>query len=44
MANKKRRKQKPAARPSRIEALTGDILAGTISGLIVAAILRLLDW
>lgn len=41
MANKKRRKRKPAARPSGMDS---HILAGTISGLITAAILKLLDW
>lgn len=44
MKNKKRRKQKPTAHPNRMEALAGDILAGTISGLITAAILKLLGW
>lgn len=44
MANKKRRRRKPTARPNRMEALAADILAGTISGLITAAILKLLDW
>ena len=44
MANKKRRRRKPTAQPSRMEALAGDILAGTISGLITAAILKLLNW
>lgn len=44
MANKKRRRQKPTARPNRMKALAGDILAGTISGLITAAILKLLNW
>lgn len=41
---KKRRKPKQAAQPDRIQALAGDILTGTISGLITAAILRLLGW
>ena len=43
MANKKRRKRKPTARPNRMESLAVNILAGTISGLITAAILKLLD-
>lgn len=41
---KKRRRQKPTARPKRMETLAGDILAGTVSGLITAAIIRLLNW
>jgi hypothetical protein len=41
---KKRRRQKPTAQPKRMESLAADILAGTISGLITAAILKLLDW
>lgn len=41
---KKRRRQKPTARPGRMETLAGDILSGTIAGLITAAILRLLKW
>ncbi len=44
MANKKRRKRKPTARPDRMDSLVANILAGTISGLITAAILKLLDW
>ncbi len=43
MGKKKRRRRKPTA-PSRMESLAADILAGTISGLITAAILKLLDW
>lgn len=43
MSKKKRRRKKPTA-PSRMEQLAADILAGTISGLITAAILKLLDW
>ena len=43
MSKKKRRRRKPTA-PSRTESLAADILAGTISGLITAAILKLLDW
>ncbi len=41
---KKRRRRKTAAQPNRMEAIAADILAGTISGLITAAILTLLDW
>ena len=44
MSKKKRRKPKQAAQSSRMETLAGDILTGTISGLITAAILRLLGW
>lgn len=44
MGKKMRRKHKQAAQPERIERLAADILAGTISGLITAAILRLLHW
>lgn len=41
---KKRRKPKPAAQPSRMDGFPADILAGIISGLITAAILKLLNW
>ena len=41
---KKRRRQKPTARVTRREQLAADILAATISGLITAAILKLLNW
>lgn len=41
---KKRRRRKPATPPNRMESLAADILAGTISGLITAAILKLLGW
>ena len=41
---KKRRRQKPTAQPNRLQVLADTILAGTISGLITAAILKLLDW
>lgn len=44
MAKKKRRKRKPTAQPNRMEALAGDILAGTISGLIITAIFKSLGW
>ena len=41
---KKRRQHQPSTQPKRMEQLAADILAGTISGLITAAILRMLDW
>lgn len=41
---KKRRRQKPTARPKRMESVAADILTGIVSGLITAAILKLLDW
>lgn len=41
---KKRRRKKPTTPPSRMESLAADILAGTISGLIVLAIQKLLNW
>lgn len=44
MSKKKRRRRKPTARPERMKQLASDILAGTVSGLITAAILKLLDW
>lgn len=44
MSKKKRRRRKPTARPSRKVDFLADILAGTISGLIVLAIQKLLDW
>lgn len=40
---KKRRRHKPTARPSRMASLAADILAGTISGLIVLAVEKLLN-
>ena len=43
MSKKKRRRRKPTARPSRKVDFLADILAGTVSGLITAAILKLLD-
>ena len=42
MGNKKRRRKKPAALARK--QIAADILAGTISGLIVLAIQKLLDW
>ena len=44
MAKKKRRRHKPTAQPNRLQVLADTILAGTISGLITAAILKLLNW
>ena len=44
MSKKKRRKRKPTAQPNRMEGFAADILTGIISGLITAAILKLLDW
>lgn len=46
MANgkKKRRRHKPTAQPKRMDSLADNILAGIISGLIVLAIQKLLDW
>ncbi len=44
MSKKKRRRRKPTAQPNRMKNLASDILAGTISGLITAAILKLLNW
>lgn len=41
---KKRRRPKPTAQPDRMTSLAADILAGAVSGLITAAILRLLKW
>ena len=43
-AKRKRRRKKPTTQPSRMESLTADILAGTISGLLVLAIQKLLNW
>ena len=40
----KRRRQKPTAVRERMRDLTIDILSGLLSGLITAAILKLLDW
>ena len=41
---KKRRRPKPATPPNRMESFLADILTGIISGLITAAILKLLGW
>jgi len=43
MGKKKRRRKKPTA-PSRMESIAADILAGIVSGLITAAILKWLGW
>ena len=40
----KRRRQKPTAFSERMTDLTVDILSGLISGLLTAAILKLLGW
>lgn len=44
MSKKKRRRRKPTARPERMKQLGTDILAGTVSGFIVLAIQKLLNW
>lgn len=44
MSKKKRRRRKPTAWPERMKQLGADILAGTVSGLIVLAIQKLLNW
>ena len=44
MAKKKRRRHKPTARAKRMEQFAADILAATISGLIVLAVQKLLNW
>ena len=41
---KKRRRHKPSAQPKRMESLADNILAGTISGLITAAFIKMLGW
>ena len=41
---KKRRRRKPTARAKRMEQFAADILAATISGLIVLAVQKLLNW
>ena len=42
MAKKKRRRRRPTAQARK--QLAADILAGTISGLIVLAVQKLLNW
>lgn len=44
MDKKKRRRQKPTANPERVKNIATVILAGTISGLIVLAVQKLLNW
>ena len=44
MGKKKRRRHKPTAQPNRLQVLADTILAGTISGLIVLAVQKLLNW
>ena len=44
MASKKRRRHKPTAQPKSMESLADTILAGVISGLVVLAIQKLLNW
>jgi len=44
MAKKKRRRRRPTAQPYRMESFLADLLAGIISGLTTAAILKLLNW
>lgn len=44
MRNKKSRRLKPATLPDWIRPILLDILSGTISGLITAAVLKLLGW
>ena len=44
MSKKKRRRHKPTARAKRMEQFAADILAATISGLIVLAVQKLLNW
>ena len=41
---KKRRRHKPTARAKRMEQFAADILAATLSGLIVLAVQNLLNW
>lgn len=41
---KKRRRRKPTAGAKKMEGLAADILAGTIAGIITAAIIKLLGW
>lgn len=44
MSKKKRRRHKPTARAKRTGQFAADILAATISGLIVLAVQKLLNW
>ena len=44
MAKKKRRRRRPTARAKRMGQFAADILAATISGLIVLAVQKLLNW
>ena len=44
MSKKKRRRHKPTARAKRMEQFAADILAATISGLVVLAVQKLLNW
>ena len=46
MSVKKKHRKAPrlTVQPNMIRSLAADIIAGTISGLITAAILKLLDW
>jgi len=46
MAKKKqkRRRSKPTAQTGRMEQFASDVLSAIISGLITAAILKMLDW
>jgi len=43
MGKKKRRRKKPTA-PRRMDSVPADILAGIVSGLVTAAILKWLKW
>ncbi len=44
MRNKKSRRLKPATLPDWMKTLALDILSGTLSGLITAAVLKLFGW
>ncbi len=44
MAKKRRRTNKHAAQPERLKQIGCDIISGTISGLIVLAVTKLLNW
>ena len=41
---RKRRKTKQAAQPDRVRQFLGNVLAGIVSGIIVAVIIKLLGW